>query len=370
MANVAANRAQSLADHSDAGFALDRVIGPDRLRALRERSDLMGLFLVLHAWIIILGAGALVVRWPNPFTFVLAVVIIGGRQLGLAILMHDAAHRLLFRHARVNDWVGTWCCGAPIAASLALYRPYHLQHHRHTQQPEDPDLILSAPFPITRASFRRKMLRDLLGQTALRLRLEQVRAAMRPSPKAVPPAASAPATTVLGVTGDSDRTQSMQTWHQRWAPWWRLIANERGFWISNSLMLAGATACGVAWAYFALWLLPLLTWYQVITRIRNIAEHAVVGDPDDPLRNTRTTRAGWLARMIVAPYWVNYHLEHHLVVATPCWKLPRLHRWLIEAGQCAQMELASGYGEVLRKATARESDSPGTGQGPVSRSFF
>ena len=370
MANVAASGAQSLTGHSDSGFTLDRVIGPDRLRALRERSDLMGLFLVVHAWVIILGAGALVVRWPNPFTFVLAVVIIGGRQLGLAILMHDAAHRLLFRNARVNDWVGTWCCGAPIAASLALYRPYHLQHHRHTQQPEDPDLILSAPFPITRASFRRKMLRDLLGQTALRLRLAQIRAAMQQSPKAVAPAASVPASPVRGVTGDTDRTQSMRTWHTQWAPWWRLIANERGFWISNSVLLAGATACGAAWAFFALWLLPLLTWYQVITRIRNIAEHAVVGDPNDPLRNTRTTRAGWLARMIVAPYWVNYHLEHHLVVATPCWKLPRLHRWLLEAGQGAQMELASGYGEVLRKATARGSDSPGTGQGPVSRSFF
>ena len=29
---------------------------------------------------------------------------------------------------------------------------------------------------------------------------------------------------------------------------------------------------------------------MVITRIRNIAEHAVVPDSDDPLRNTRTTR--------------------------------------------------------------------------------
>ena len=39
---------------------------------------------------------ALFVWWPNPLTFVLAVMVIGARQLGLAILMHDAAHGLLF----------------------------------------------------------------------------------------------------------------------------------------------------------------------------------------------------------------------------------------------------------------------------------
>lgn len=191
------------------------------------------------------------------------------------------------------------------------------------------------------------MLRDLLGQTAFRLRLEQVRAAMAQPPNSVSQAASVPATRLP----------------PRWKSWWQLLANERGFWISNSVLLASAAVCGVAWAYFALWLLPLLTWYQVITRIRNIAEHAVVGDHDDPLRSTRTTRAGWLARMTVAPYWVNYHLEHHLVVATPCWKLPRLHRWLIEAGHGAQMELASGYREVLRKATTRENALSGTPKG-------
>jgi hypothetical protein len=52
---------------------------------------------------------------------------------------------------------------------------------------------------------------------------------------------------------------------------------------------------------------------MVITRIRNIAEHAVVPDANDPLRNTRTTRANFLERLFIAPYYVNYHLEHHLL---------------------------------------------------------
>ena len=46
---------------------------------------------------------------------------------------------------------------------LVQYRTYHLGHHKFAQQAEDPDLGLSAPFPITRLSLRRKIVRDLTG---------------------------------------------------------------------------------------------------------------------------------------------------------------------------------------------------------------
>src|SRR5512139_2404229 len=153
----------------------------EQVQTLRGKSDLVGALLVLDAWALIAGSMALFALWPNPFTFLLGVMVIGGRQLGLAILMHDAAHGLLFANRRLNDWVGAWLCAYPVFTSLALYRPYHLQHHRFTQQAEDPDLGLSAPFPISRASLRRKIIRDLTGQTAYQRRGEQLRRAMGPA---------------------------------------------------------------------------------------------------------------------------------------------------------------------------------------------
>lgn len=87
------------------------------------------------------------------------VIVVGTRQLGLFVLMHDGTHAVL--HRKVNDWVAHWLC----SHALARYRPYHLQHHRHVRQTEDPDLVLSAPFPIDRTSFARKGLRDLTGRT-------------------------------------------------------------------------------------------------------------------------------------------------------------------------------------------------------------
>jgi len=127
------------------------------------------------------------------------------------------------------------------------------------------------------------------------------------------------------------------------------------------VLFAGLAMAGVWWAYPLLWLLPLLTWQMVITRIRNIAEHAVVPDSSDPLRNTRTTHANVLERLFIAPYYVNYHLEHHLLFYVPCYNLPLVHRILHASHYASRMEVQPGYAAVLRLATARpdHEDRPG-----------
>ena len=119
-------------------------------------------------------------------------------------------------------------------------------------------------------------------------------------------------------------------------------------------MFAGLAAAGVWWAYPLLWLVPLVTWMMVITRIRNIAEHAVVPDSNDPLRNTRTTRANFLERLFIAPYYVNYHLEHHLLFYVPCYNLPRVHRILSAEPACRPHGSAA---ELCRRAAARDREA-------------
>src|SRR5215467_9199380 len=154
-------------------FDPTKVLTPGEMAAVRARSDVTGLLCVAHAWIVIGAAMAVYAFWPNPLTFVAAVVIIGGRQLGLAILQHDAAHGVLTRTKSLNEWVGQWLCAYPVLGNMITYRHYHLVHHRRTQQPDDPDIGLSAPFPITRASFKRKMIRDITGQTGWKQRKAQ-----------------------------------------------------------------------------------------------------------------------------------------------------------------------------------------------------
>ena len=132
---------------------------PEEWAPLARKSAWLGPALIAHAWAVILAAGAMALVWP--LTIPLAVAIIGARQLGLAILMHDASHSALHGNMKVNDFLGDRLT----AGGLVTYRNYHLGHHKFAQQTEDPDLGLSAPFPITRLSLRRKMVRDLTGQT-------------------------------------------------------------------------------------------------------------------------------------------------------------------------------------------------------------
>lgn len=289
-----------------------------------RRSDLHGIGMVLHAWGVI-GLAMAAAIW-QPWLIILAVPIIGARQLGLAVIMHEAAHGGLSRNAALNHFLGHWLAGVPTGGSLKSYRDYHLQHHKFAQQPEDPDLGLSAPFPITKTSLRRKMIRDLTGQTFWKQRKNQILNAFG-----------------IGIRQGQNAKNRLTAAREAAFP----------FLATNLILLVGLSLIGYWWAYFVLWLLPMATWNQMITRLRNIAEHAVVPDNEDPMRHARTTRANLLERIFLAPYWVNYHCEHHMFMHLPCYRLAEAHRLLDRKGHTAKMEVQTGYWRVLSKAASK-----------------
>jgi fatty acid desaturase len=300
---------------------------PDEWTRISARSSWRGIWMVAHAWAVILAAGALFVFLPNPLTYLLAVMLIGARQLGLAILMHEAAHGGLHPNLKVNDWLGEWLCAAPTGASLTSYRPYHLTHHKYAQQAEDPDLILSAPFPTTRDSLRRKIIRDLTGQTFFKQRFGPLLGKMKGSASMGQPKGAI-------FAGE--------------------VARQKPFLLWNLGILIVLSALGLWWAWFALWIVPMATWFPLVTRLRNIAEHALVAkDEPDPFRHARTTQANWIERALIAPYYVNFHSEHHMFMHTPCWNLPMAHRLLEQKGLTGGMLTAPGYIDVLKAASSK-----------------
>ena len=290
----------------------------DEWLLLSGRSPWIGLALLLHCWGVIVAAMAVGITWP--ITIPLMVMVIGNRQLGLFILMHDAAHGLLHPNRRINDTAAKWFGGS----ELDVYRPYHLQHHRFVQQTADPDLVLSAPFPISPASLRRKVVRDLTGQTFARQRF----GALVGKLTARQPHESALALIALEVKA------------------------QRVFLITNAVGFALFAVAGLWWAWVVMWLLPMATWLPLVSRLRNIAEHAlIVENSTDPLRHARTTHANFFERALIAPYWVNYHCEHHMFTHIPCWHLAKAHRLLASKGVTECMEVQPGYRAVLKLAT-------------------
>jgi fatty acid desaturase len=293
---------------------------PEEWAPLAEKSAWKGPAMIAHAWLVIFAAAAMAFVWP--ITIPLAVMIIGARQLGLAILMHDAAHGALHPDLKANDFLGDYLT----PGGLVAYRTYHLGHHKFAQQAEDPDLVLSAPFPITRQSLWRKVVRDLTGQTYYKQRWAGLVKTLR------------------------ERTPDQPLWPILK----KAVVSRKRFFIGMIVTVAVTAPFGFWWAWPVLWLLPQATWLPLVTRLRNIAEHACVPkDEPDPLRHARTTHANWIERALLAPYYVNYHCEHHMFMHVPCYNLPRTHRLLKQKGVLPDMLTAPGYWDVFKLASSK-----------------
>lgn len=65
-----------------------------------------GVQIILFDWTVIVGILWLTAHCPNPFTILLAIILLGGRQLALGVVVHETGHRSLFTSPRVNDFCG------------------------------------------------------------------------------------------------------------------------------------------------------------------------------------------------------------------------------------------------------------------------
>ena len=280
------------------------------------KSTAKGIWMIAHAWLVIFFAVYCYSLFPSLLVGLFVVMIIGSRQLGISILMHEAAHRTLVNGKELNNFLGSWFCSLPVVYSLQDYRQYHLEHHWNTQQSNDPDLHLSKKFPVSVASMARKFARDLFGLTGLKLRYFQLKGF------------------IFSEKSLAGKSQSLL----------KVI-------FCQSLIF-GCFALFFSYEYyFYFWLLPLLTWFQFITRVRNIAEHAMVTNDNDPLLHARHINASLLERIFLAPYYVNYHLEHHLLMSLPCYNFNAFYQILLKKFGEESLEVKPSYFDVVKLAT-------------------
>ena len=223
----------------------------------------------------------------NIFVWALAFILMGRAHAQFAALMHEAAHRLLFRNRRVNDWVGRWLLGFPSFTPIDLYRRGHMAHHRDEFGPDEPDIPLYRGYPISRASLRRKLTRDATGRTGWKLFKGLVRG--------------------VRATDTAVRSQA------------RAIVG------TQLLLIAVGIALGHPWVYFILWFAPYLTVWRVINRLRSIAEHGGMQRSKDRRLTSHTVKQHALARFFVVPHHIGWHLAHHVDSGIPMANLPKLH---------------------------------------------
>jgi fatty acid desaturase len=224
--------------------------------------------------------------------------------------LHDCLHYSLFRSRRANAFFGHVIAGL-IGTPFTPFRDQHLAHHRDFATPEDPgaedyqvrfanrrQLVAFLVAPLVGATFVARLVHYVrrLGQAADR--------------KAGAPKGSTPLTRKL-----------MEL---------------------SILMLVQAGVCALLtrgfrpaelWRYAVFGVLPLITVFLFLNRLRMFLEHASL----DYSKSDYVTVWRPIARTIYATPWekfllsggnFNYHHEHHLYPIVPGCNLPTLHHEL------------------------------------------
>jgi fatty acid desaturase len=296
----------------------DRLLGsgkpvPELRRSLRRIDDVRNVGSVLLCWAQPLAVVLVAVWIAHPLGYLAAVVVQGASFARLAILGHEAAHKLLFTDKRANDVVGRWLLAYPAFVPFEAYRRAHFAHHKEEFGPNEPDMNLYVGYPITRASLRRKLWRDARGSSGWKS-LKPLLLALRS--RTARPFAS------------------------------RIVA-------AQLVLLAVATLAGRPELYLGLWLLPWMTSWRVINRLRAIAEHGGMERSPDRRRTTHHVRQSWPARFWIVPFNTGWHLAHHVDMGVPWRQLPALHRELEAAGYVTPGLTYPSYRALWRALSSR-----------------
>lgn len=319
---------------------VSEIFSRQEIKEFTEASDLRGAWAVGSTWGVIAATftGLIAIwdylpTWGKIVASMLALAIIAGRQLCLAILMHDASHRSLFKTKSLNIFIGEWFCARPIWNDLEKYRQHHIRHHAKTSLEEDPDISLVAGLPTTRQSMLRKALRDLSGITGFKFYVGRALQDME----------------ILKWTVSNDKTVLVRTGKNWQDHALALAKNSTGMLVTNFALYSIFKAFGKQ-KFFWLWPLAYTTPFPLFIRIRAMAEHAGMETSNNALTNTRTTKAGLIARSFVAPIHVNFHMEHHLMATVPYYKLPKMHQALKDKGLVPE---APTYKEIITKLSSK-----------------
>jgi fatty acid desaturase len=265
---------------------------PEVRAELRRIADLRNVGSVLLCWAQVVVTVGLAVWIGHPLAYVAAFLLMGPAFARFAILAHEAAHKLLFTNKDWNDRVGRWLLAYPAFVPLDAYRRGHFAHHKDEFGPNEPDLNLYNGYPITRGSFRRKVWRDARGSSGWK--------------------------NLKGLLG-AFRSDTARPFAVRIAA-------------AQVPLIAVAIAAGRWWLYPLFWLLPWMTVWRVINRLRSIAEHGGMERSKDRRKTTHHVEQHLLPRFLLVPCNTGWHLAHHVDMGVPWRNLPKLHEELVQAG--------------------------------------
>lgn len=294
---------------------LNLTLDPAKLKPLFKTNAYRHGLAMLMDWAIIFSTIFICLRYFNPLTYFVAVLLIGARMHALAILMHDATHYRFLKNRKWNDLITNLVVMYPIFSSIEKYRKNHLAHHQHLNTEDDPDWVAKLgkrafTFPKTKAEFLWTVLSYL---TLIQGALDAIWFLKR-----------------FGSGGGEASAK------KGGSPKWQL---------AFYLVLFTILTLKGWWVYYLIfWIVPYLSTFFMYQYIRSVAEHFGELSYDHLLTSTRSVRATWLEKIFLAPHNVGYHLEHHLYPGVPFYHLPKMHQLLMEESEYqGKAHITRGY---------------------------
>ena len=277
---------------------LDREV----LAQLNRKSDILGLLQTLGFLGVLAATGALAwyasehLPWP---WLLLALFVHGSGYAFIINGFHELVHSSVFR----TRWLNTFFLH--VLSFLSWYNPVHFwashtEHHKYTlHPPEDGEVVL--PVYLTLKGYLRGAVCDPLGA------YHRIRGTFR-----------------RGFRGHLN-----PGWDQVLFPPENVDGRRRLVrW--DRVLVVGHTAIVAGSLYLGWWQLPVLLTFGSfyggwLFLLCNNTQHIGLQDgvPDFRL----CTRTVLLSPVVRFLYWhMNFHIEHHMYAAVPCYRLGRLHR--------------------------------------------
>jgi fatty acid desaturase len=292
------------------------------LNRLNQRSDAKGLLQALgHLGLLVL-TGSLA-WWAasrgNIGALVLSLFLHGTIYAFLLNGFHELCHSTVFR----SKWLNTFFLY--LFSFLGGYNPVffwasHQEHHKYTLHPPD-DLEVVLPVEITLTSFYKSALVNpwgLINRWKGIVRLSRGR--LEPGWEQI-------------LFPDSDPAKQRRLFN--WA---------RTLLVGHLLLVTVAL-------YFGFWLLPVLITFAPfyggwLLFLCNNTQHVGLQDnvPDFRL----CTRTIILNPVVQFLYWhMNFHIEHHMYAAVPCYHLAELHRTIQKDLPPSPVGLLAAWREII-----------------------
>ncbi|MBT5876758.1 MAG: hypothetical protein HOH43_25255 [Candidatus Latescibacteria bacterium] len=275
----------------------------EQLGEMNRRSDFLGFVQTLGFLLILaVSAGAAIYSSKNWSWYVTAMLVFVNGHLWQFLVngFHELVHDSVFKTRWLNKFF-LWVFSFLGWHNHHLFWASHTEHHKYTlHPPDDQEVVLPQRFDLGNF-WHWSIINFRYPDTLIRGQLKKFAGFIDMSNAW---------TASLLPESDPERRRAFTNWER--------------FLLIGHLLIAAASVASGYWIVLLVFTFPKTfgVWLQWLC---NQAQHAGLKDEVEDYR--LCCRTIYLNSVVQFLYWhMNYHTEHHMYAAVPCYRLPRLHK--------------------------------------------